>query len=390
MRSPSRVAILAAGFVVLASGAVTAQLLPQNARFRDIPQNAFFTESVESFASKGIINGYADGRFGGYDYITRGQVATILDRYDTAVVTPLRLQIVEMRQKMGLPYCGDGTQQAEEECDDGNILDGDGCSAECISEVLCTGGYKLGQTYTASDNCNICTCTAAGISCTQYACTQKKCFSTGECLPQEYCSVDIGDCQYPCPPGAACIQACGGVCLPRQTAPQPITLCGNGTCDTGEVGFLDRTGVGIYCPNDCPLQASTCGNGVCEKGEADQYTIECPTDEPNCSPKLVARGICTTDCEGGLSACERLKNHIDSLFVEEVACVDDSDCGVFVRGCSPYQTCGKAVQASELEDVTTQVENYLEQCPETGKPQFCAACVQTILTCQNSVCVLSE
>ncbi len=32
------------------------------------------------------------------------------------------------------PYCGDGTLDADEECDDGNTTDGDGCSATCTTE----------------------------------------------------------------------------------------------------------------------------------------------------------------------------------------------------------------------------------------------------------------
>jgi cysteine-rich repeat protein len=33
------------------------------------------------------------------------------------------------------PNCGDSTEQDGEECDDGNTIDGDGCSAECTMEV---------------------------------------------------------------------------------------------------------------------------------------------------------------------------------------------------------------------------------------------------------------
>ncbi len=32
------------------------------------------------------------------------------------------------------PFCGDGILNAGEECDDGNLMDGDGCSALCITE----------------------------------------------------------------------------------------------------------------------------------------------------------------------------------------------------------------------------------------------------------------
>jgi len=44
-----------------------------------------------------------------------------------------------------LPFCGDGIVQPTEECDDGNTQDGDGCSANCQTEVpqLCESGETL-------------------------------------------------------------------------------------------------------------------------------------------------------------------------------------------------------------------------------------------------------
>lgn len=35
----------------------------------------------------------------------------------------------------GQPYCGDGLVQRSEDCDDGNLLDGDGCSKKCLLET---------------------------------------------------------------------------------------------------------------------------------------------------------------------------------------------------------------------------------------------------------------
>ena len=32
--------------------------------------------------------------------------------------------------------CGNGQQEGDEPCDDGNTVDGDGCSSTCISEIL--------------------------------------------------------------------------------------------------------------------------------------------------------------------------------------------------------------------------------------------------------------
>ncbi len=41
------------------------------------------------------------------------------------------------------PTCGDGVVEAPEECDDGNMVDGDGCSSACLNEMtvpMCGNG----------------------------------------------------------------------------------------------------------------------------------------------------------------------------------------------------------------------------------------------------------
>ncbi|MBU1130482.1 DUF11 domain-containing protein, partial [Patescibacteria group bacterium] len=44
----------------------------------------------------------------------------------------------------GISYCGDGTQDQGEECDDGNNQDGDGCSGLCVEEALgIISGFKF-------------------------------------------------------------------------------------------------------------------------------------------------------------------------------------------------------------------------------------------------------
>jgi cysteine-rich repeat protein len=40
----------------------------------------------------------------------------------------------------GGPVCGNGTQEGDEECDDGNTTNGDGCSADCRIETPCGNG----------------------------------------------------------------------------------------------------------------------------------------------------------------------------------------------------------------------------------------------------------
>ena len=78
------------------------------------------------------------------------------------------------------PVCGDGTLDAGEECDDGNTVDGDGCSAVCTIEPFCgdgtldageqcddgnnTDGDGCSAVCTIENEAPICTAAAAGPS----------------------------------------------------------------------------------------------------------------------------------------------------------------------------------------------------------------------------------
>lgn len=370
--------VFVAGMATMVIGSVAAQQFG-GLLFPDVVPSDYFYDSVNRFARKGIVTGYQSGRFGPYDYVTRGQVAVIIDRYDQQVVRRLREQVEELRAQAGYGRCGDDQTQTGEECDDGNTLSGDGCSAECLQEIHCAGGYKIGDRYPAPDGCNICTCTEVGIACTERACTQKKCFSSAECPQGEFCSVEEGDCRYPCPAGAVCIQACAGVCIPKSVS----AVCGDGVCQDGESAVPDRTGASLYCPQDCEIQGVVCGDAVCSEGEADEYRIG------ENGPELIRRGTCPQDCEGGLTACQQQKKSIDVLFEKNLKCTQDSDCAIFTRGCSPYQTCGKPVRKDALLSVTANVLEYVDTCG-SQEPALCAGCLPSSAVCENNLCVLKE
>jgi cysteine-rich repeat protein len=347
--------------------------------FPDVVPNDYFYDSVNRFAKMGIIKGYNTGRFAPHDYVTRGQVSVIVDRYDQQVIKRMREQLELIREQLGLGRCGDDEAQVGEVCDDGNLLSGDGCSSECLQEIHCAGGYKIGDRYPAPDGCNICTCTEAGIACTETSCTQQKCFSTSECAGGEICSVEEGDCRYPCPVGAVCIQACAGVCIPKSVT----VICGNGVCEDGESAVPDRTGSSLYCPQDCQLLGPVCGDAICTPGEADEYRLG------ENGPVLIRRGVCPEDCEGGLNACEQKKKSVDVLFAKNVACETSDDCTVFTRGCSPYQTCGTPVLKSALMQVSAAVYGYVDDC-EGQEPALCAGCLPNRAECINNVCAVVE
>lgn len=50
-------------------------------KFKDVDENAFYTNAVIWASSEGIVTGYEDGRFGPADDITREQIATMFFRY---------------------------------------------------------------------------------------------------------------------------------------------------------------------------------------------------------------------------------------------------------------------------------------------------------------------
>jgi cysteine-rich repeat protein len=68
-------------------------------------------------------------------------------------------------------YCGDGTVQAGEQCDDGNVVNGDGCNADCTTPVCGNGIKEMGETC---DDGNV----TSGDGCSS-ACLFEGCSATG-------------------------------------------------------------------------------------------------------------------------------------------------------------------------------------------------------------------
>ncbi|MCX6764453.1 MAG: VWA domain-containing protein [Candidatus Nealsonbacteria bacterium] len=101
------------------------------------------------------------------------------------------------------PVCGNQTLEAGEECDDGNIINGDGCSASCtIEQPQCIAEGESGAVVPEGPEC------CQGL--TQIGCDQPDLTGecSGECVGAFYC-----------------------------------TMCGNGVCGLGENK--------CNCPQDC-------------------------------------------------------------------------------------------------------------------------------------------
>lgn len=53
--------------------------------FPDVDPNAYYATPLINMRLKGVISGYENGNFGPNDPVTRAQIVTMLDRYDTDV-----------------------------------------------------------------------------------------------------------------------------------------------------------------------------------------------------------------------------------------------------------------------------------------------------------------
>lgn len=53
--------------------------------FPDVEEGSFYEEAVKNMSDLGVIKGYNDGNFKPNNPITRGEMATILDRYDKII-----------------------------------------------------------------------------------------------------------------------------------------------------------------------------------------------------------------------------------------------------------------------------------------------------------------
>ena len=153
----------------------------------------------------------------------------------------------DLRQAIGtaIPVCGDSIVHADEACDDGNDVGGDGCSADCFSDESCGNSTVDSIVGEMCDDGN----TTGGDGC------------SADCLSTE--------------------------------------ICGNGHTDTllGEVCDDGNLVDGDGCSMDC-LSDETCGNGIrdraageaCDDGnlvDGDGCSHTCRREDSGCGCELI-------------------------------------------------------------------------------------------------------
>ena len=354
MRRP--IAFLIAGIVIATAIPVLAQNVMYR-QFADVQSTDFYATDVTRLVDEGILKGYDDGRFGPNDPLTRGQMATILRRYDSNMIQPLREQIRVLRAELGLGFCGDGKLQDGEQCDDGNVRSGDGCSAYCSDQEdngggwsLCSGGHQIGDSYRSPDGCNTCSCTRNGEICTL-----------------RYCSPDpVPDCEpYHCADGTEIDRCTADGHVINYFAPPCMTHGGEVSQGTRCMG-----------DNDCP-SGTVCSTryGDCESA---------------CDPGVEAciqacAGRCTQSREEETS-CNELRQDFDDMAANSTYCTNTSDCTIVEASC-PYVTCGVAVSVSAARSVKNAADEYASCLERSGESVSCAGCMAMTARCVNNRCV---
>ena len=239
-----------------------------SATFSDVKPDAYFSDSIENLARQGIMKGYDDGRFGPNDYVTRGQVAVMIDRYNKEEINALRAQLEEMRSQLNIGMCSDKKIQLGEECDDGNTYGGDGCSASCQKE-----SFQKQNTPTADS-----TYSGAKWECQDGTASKKNdvCMS-----PEEWSRTAENFCSNRCGASGKCgvnsfvvEDACMGT-NPQSSKPSFSSSVSQVSCETEKKIYSTTVQENQSCvvDNDCKTFTAscpylTCGEAINASGES--------------------------------------------------------------------------------------------------------------------------
>jgi TQXA domain-containing protein len=172
--------------------------------------------------------------------------------------------------------CGNGIITVGEECDDGNLLSGDGCDANCMPTGCGNGIVTVGEECDDGNDVNGDECDT---NCTRPRCGNGIVTSGEEC--DDGNSVNGDECDTNC------------------THPR----CGNGIVDPQEQCDDGNTVDGDGCDVNCAVTG--CGNGVVSAGEQcdDGNRVSGDGCDVNCTLTGCGNGIVTVgeECDDGNS-----------------------------------------------------------------------------------------
>ena len=216
----------------------------------------------------------------------------------SGIICPDPLQCAAVQQVCISNLCGNGIVDPGETCDDGNIVDGDGCAADCKSMERCGDGVLNVAAGEVCDDGN----TVSGDGCSADCKSNETCGNgildpavgevcddgntkDGKCADGTGCNTSAD-----CTSGACTPDGCSKNCKSKE-------VCGNGIVDLGEVCDDGNTVSGDSCESDC--QSGTgCGNGVIDPGEQCDDGNHDDNDDCRNTCKIATCGDGVQDTDG--------------------------------------------------------------------------------------------
>jgi len=100
-----------------------------------------------------------------------------IELYEPVVTARVSLAVVTQGT------CGDGIVGGLEQCDDANLLDGDGCSATCVLEGICSNGVLDPGEECDREDLDGATCASLGLGTGTLGCAPDCTYDSGDCTP---------------------------------------------------------------------------------------------------------------------------------------------------------------------------------------------------------------
>ncbi|MDH3623526.1 MAG: PQQ-dependent sugar dehydrogenase [Myxococcales bacterium] len=239
--------------------------------------------------------------------------------------------------------CGDGSQDPGEECDDGNLTDGDGCTSSCVLEfcgdgIVNNGGLETCEPPNTALCSSTCTIIPGGMSCT----------SDLDCDDGNVCTDDQ------CDPGTStCLHDNIAVACEDQNACTSIDVCAEGVCVGGDLagGCTSCEGLADLPPEGGVFFGSIAGSSF--------LTGSCGSTGN--TPERVYRWVPEVSGLVTIETCGPETDYDTALYVRSDSCETGSeiDCNDDTTGCGVNDGLSNAARhGSRIQLVAEQGRPY--------------------------------